>query len=74
MKETWPLVDDYFVFVFYWQRKAVVLLNPRSNKMATISVPYIPEELIGKIVIFLPLKDVSNCMLVCKHWHVSVIL
>ena len=42
--------------------------------MATISVPYIAEELIGKIVIFLPLKDVSNCMLVCKHWHVSVIL
>lgn len=37
--------------------------------MATISVPHIPEELIGKIVIFLPLKDVSNCMLVCKHWH-----
>lgn len=37
--------------------------------MATLAVPFIPNELIGKIVVFLPLKDVRSCMLVCKQWQ-----
>ena len=42
--------------------------------MATLAVPFIPNELIGKIVVFLPLKDVRSCMLVCKQWQVSFTL
>ena len=35
------------------------------------SLPLLPSELIGKIVVFLPLNDVLNCKLVCKQWNVS---
>ena len=35
------------------------------------SLPLLPSELIEKIVVFLPLKDVHNCKLVCKQWNVS---
>lgn len=39
--------------------------------MAT-GLPSLPSEIIEKIVVFLPLQDVANSMLVCKQWNVSV--
>ena len=32
----------------------------------------LPSEIIVKIVSFLPLAEVCNCMLVCKEWKVSI--
>ena len=35
------------------------------------ALPFLPLEVIEKVVSFLPLPGVRNCMLVCKQWKVS---
>lgn len=37
--------------------------------MTTVSLPCLPSEVIKKIVVLLPLRDLCTCMLVCKQWN-----
>ena len=39
---------------------------------ATDATPRLPLEIIQKIVTFLQLPDVCNCMLVCREWKVGI--
>ncbi|XP_078346773.1 uncharacterized protein LOC144632041 [Oculina patagonica] len=38
------------------------------KKNLMIAQPFLPLEVVEKVVAFLPLSDVCNCMLVCKEW------
>ena len=39
--------------------------------MAAEEIPGLLPEIIEKIALFLPLPEVTKCMLVCKEWKVS---